>query len=176
MQLGGDAQVQIDVQGVVMGHEGTRGSAALHRIQDGRFAFDIAQVVEVPADGAVNEGSLLKGLPDFRIDDEVHVALAVAGIHVLEAAPLVGQRTDGLGQQHVALDVQGDLAALGAEHFALAADDIADVQLLKPVVFFLAQIVHLDVDLDAAVLVLQVAEGGLAHAALAHEAAGDPLR
>ena len=175
MQLRRDAQVQVDVQGVVMGHERTRRRAALHRIEDGRLAFDVAQVVEVLADAAVDERALLEGLAHFRIDDQVDVALAVAGVHVLEAAPLVGQRADGLAQQDVVLHVQGDLAALRAEDRALAADDVADVQLLEAVIFVGAEIVHLDVDLDAAVLVLQVAEGGLAHAALAHEAAGDPL-
>ena len=72
--------------------------------------------------------------------------------------------------------MQGDLSALGAEHRAFAADDIADIQFLKAVVLVLAQIVHLDVDLDASVLVLQIAEGRLAHASLGHQAAGDLLR
>src|SRR5699024_2619320 len=54
---------------------------------------------------------------------------------------------------------------------ALAADDVADVQLFEGGVSFVAQQVALDKDLDIALLVAQMGEAGLAHDALGHHAA-----
>ena len=65
------------------------------------------------------------------------------------------------------------LALLRAEHVAADADDVADVALLERVIDGLVHLVLAGVDLNAAGLILQVAEGDLAHAALAHQAAGN---
>ena len=63
------------------------------------------------------------------------------------------------------------LAPLGAEHLALDAHDVADVELLELLVDGLVHLVLAGIELDAAVPVLQIAEGHLAHAPLAHQAA-----
>ena len=86
---------------------------------------------------------------------------------------LLGQGQQGLAQQGDGLHPHGHLAPLGAEDHALHAHNVADVKLLEAVVLRLVHLVPPGVELDAAGLVLQVAEGHLAHAALGHEAAGD---
>ena len=63
------------------------------------------------------------------------------------------------------------LALLGAEHVALDAYDITDVIFPEAVIGLLVHLVLPGVDLDAAGLILQIAEGHLAHAPLAHKAA-----
>ena len=65
-----------------------------------------------------------------------------------------------------------DLAHLGAEHFALAADDVADVQLLEGRVGLVAQQIPLHKDLDIALLVPQMGKARLAHDTFGHHAAG----
>ena len=66
----------------------------------------------------------------------------------------------------------GDLAPLGAEHVAGDTHHIADVVLLEPVEGGFLHLVNLHIELDSAGAVLQIAEKHLAHAPLAHEAAG----
>ena len=114
-----------------------------------------------------------EGALHLRVDDQVHVPLAVAQLGVGQAVELLGQGQQGLAQQGDGLHPHGHLAPLGAEDHALHAHDVADVELLEAVVLRLVHLVPPGVELDAARLVLQVAEGHLAHAALGHEAAGD---
>ena len=47
-----DAQVEIDVEGVVVGDEGTRRGAAIERLHHGRFDFDELAGFELAAEGA----------------------------------------------------------------------------------------------------------------------------
>ena len=63
------------------------------------------------------------------------------------------------------------LALLGAEHVALDAYDITDVIFPEAVIGILVHLVLPGVDLDAAGLILQIAERHLAHAPLAHKTA-----
>ena len=74
--------------------------------------------------------------------------------------------------------MHAELACLCDEGEALDADDIADVEKLFPdgvvhrLVLARADFVTLDINLDPAGAVLQLAEGGGAHYAAAHEPAG----
>ena len=118
--------------------------------------------------GAEHEGAL-----HLRVDDQIHVPLAVAQLGVGQAVELLGQGQQGLGEQGDGLHPHGHLAPLGAEDHALHPHNVADVKLLEAVVLRLVHLVPPGVELDAARLVLQIAEGHLAHAPLGHEAAGD---
>ena len=46
VELGGDAQVEVALELVVVGHEGPRHGAAVERLQDGRLDLDEAALVE----------------------------------------------------------------------------------------------------------------------------------
>src|SRR5881409_1893214 len=67
-------------------------------------------------------------LADLGVDDQVDVALPVARLDVLEAVPLLGQRTQRLGQERERLHGQRELARARAEHPARDADEITDVE------------------------------------------------
>ena len=97
----------------------------------------------------------------------------VARFLIGQAVVLLRQGTQRLTEQRDLLGAHAHLAALGAEHLALDADDIADVVLLEAVVLLLIHLVLAGVELDAAGLVLQIAKADLAHAAFAHQAARD---
>ena len=108
----------------------------------------------------------------LRVDDQVHISLAVAQLGVGQAVKFLRQGQKGLGQQGHRLHPDGHLPPLGAEHDALHSHDVADIQLLEAVVLLPIHLVPAGIELDAARLVLQVAEGHLAHAPLGHEPPG----
>src|SRR5699024_11322161 len=64
----------------------------------------------------------------------------LAHIGVLEAVPLFGQRRQVFGEQRQLMHRNRDLALLGAEHLALHADDIADIEFLVALVDLVAYI------------------------------------
>ena len=171
VQLGGDAHIHINVERIVMRDERPRVRAARDGAEHGRLDLHEAEVVEVAAQERHKFRADLKVALALGIDDEVHVALTVAQLLILQTVEFFGQRPQGLREQRDLLGADAHLAALGAEHLAAHTDDVADVVLLEAVVFLLVHLVLAGVDLDAAGLVLHVAEGHLAHAALAHQAA-----
>ena len=173
VQLGGDAHVHVDIEGIVVGNEGAGGGAAGDGVEHGGLDFHIAVGVEITAHEADKLRADLKNAAHLGIDDEIHIALAIAGLQVGQAVEFFGQGQQALGQQRGLMHTHGNFAALGAEHVAADAHDVADVVLAEGIEALLVHLVDLDVELDAAAQVLQVAEHHLAHAALAHEAAGD---
>ena len=62
-----------------------------------------------------------------------------------------------------------NLSGLCPEGIALHAHDVADIHLFEIFIGFLTQLIPRDIALDPAVAVLDVAEGGFAHDALAHQ-------
>ena len=65
------------------------------------------------------------------VHDEVNVALAVTRLAVRQAVELLGQGQQTLGEQASAQRCGQNFAHLRAEHLALDADDVTDVQLLE---------------------------------------------
>ena len=133
VELGGDAQVQIAVQGVVMRRERARHGAAVERLQDGRLDLDEALVVQEATDGGDHPGARDEPLARLRVGHEVQLAVAVARLDVGEAVVLVGRRAQGLGQQLKGVDAQRQLAAPRHERGAVDPDQVAEVQRQQPV-------------------------------------------
>ena len=183
----GDAHVHVHVQRVVVGDERTGRRAARNRLEDRRFHLEAAGLVEGLAHRRDDLGALDEGLLDLRVHDQVHIALAVPELRIGEAvvdgAVGVGlddrEDTQGLRQDGQFLCMDGELAGLGEEGETLDANDVADVQelledgVVQRLVLAGADLVPLDIDLDAAGMVLQLHEGGGAHDAPGHDAAGD---
>ena len=100
VQLGGDAQEQVQVERVVVGDERLGRGPARDRVEDGVSTSMKPAVLQPPAgeadDPAAQNGTCAGLLGDPQVD----VALAVAGVGVGDAVPLVGERAAGLGQQH----------------------------------------------------------------------------
>ena len=117
-------------------------------------------------------GADTEGTAHVLVHDQIHIALAVAHLLVGQAVEFLGQRLEGLGEKRHLVGLDGDLAPLGLKDLAFHAHDVADVGLFELGEGLLAQLVHADVELDAALAVLQIAEHGLAHAPLGHDAAG----
>ena len=171
MQLGRDAHIHIDIQGIVVRDEGARVRAARDGAQHRRFDLHKAERVEVAAQESDELRADLEVPLGLGVDDEVDITLTVARFLIGQAVILLRQGTQRLAEQRDLLGAHAHLAALGAEYLALDADDIADIVLLEAVVFLFIHLVLAGVELDAAGLVLQIAEADLAHAALAHQSA-----
>ena len=156
-----------------MGLEGTGCRAACVGDQHGGLNLHEIALRQETADSGDDPGTLDEDIAGSVVHDEIDVALAIAHVGVLQAVELLRQGRQGLGQKSEFFGVDGDLAGLGLEDKALDADDVADVHLFKSLVGILTDLVAGNIDLDAAVSVLDIAERGLAHDALEHHAAGD---
>ena len=173
VQLGRDAHVELEVQGVVVGLEGAGGGATGHGLHHGRLHFHEAALFEEAAELAHDHAALAEDLAGALGDDEVHIALAVAGLHVLEAVILFRQGTHGARDELEVATGDGQLARLGMEKMAGHADDVAHVQLLHYIINLFGQFLAAGVALDAAALVHDVEEGHLAEGTQRDDAAGD---
>ena len=186
VKLRGDAQVEVDVERVVVGDERTGRSAAGNRLQDRSLDLDVAFRVEELAHRGHDLGAAHERVLHLRVDDQVEIPLAVAHLRVGEGVERLavlllddGQRADRLRQHGEPAAVYRQLAGVGEEREALDAHEVADVQqfledrVVERRIAFGTDVVAADVDLYAARVVLQLEERGAAHDAARHDAAGD---
>ena len=174
VQLEGDAQVEVAVEGVGVRLERTGRGAAGDGVQGRGLDFGELAAPEEAADRFDHAAADEETATGLLVDDEVEVALAVDLLGVGQAGPLLGQRAEGLRDQPVFGYADGDLAGLGAEELAADADEVAGIdQLLEVGVVSVAQGVAGEVGLDDAAAVEQLDEAGLAHDAQGDDAAGD---
>ena len=73
-----NAQVEIEIERVVVGSEWASHGAAGDGLHHRRLHFDVAASVEVSADGLNNAATLDENFAHFRIDEQIEIALAVA--------------------------------------------------------------------------------------------------
>ena len=165
IEFKGNAQVEILVEGVVMGHKRTRGSAARILNKNGRLDLDEILGIEIVSYLADYQASLYKCILDIGVDYEVKVAAAIAGVRIAQTVKLFGQRKQRLRQQAKRGCVDGYLAPAGLEHRAAHFKDIADIPLLELCKCILADIVYAHIDLNTARAVTDIDEVRLAHIA-----------
>ena len=172
IQLGRDAQVQLDVERVVVGDERPRQGAAGDRLHHRRLDFEEAARREELADRRHRAAARLEGLPHLGIHGQVEVALAVPRLDVLQAVPLLRQRQQALGEERQRRRPDRELVGLGAEQVAADADVIAEIEQPRECEVPFRQGVLPHVDLQSHPAVRQHQERGLAEAADADDAAG----
>ena len=151
--------------------KGTGAGADLEGSQNGGVHLQEALFVQISTNFAHDLAALHKGVLYAGVHDQVHIALAITHFGIGEAMELFGQGAQAFGKQRYLCNANAQLAHLGAEHNALAANDIADIQLFKGGIGIVAHDVAAGKDLDIALAVAQVCKAGLAHHALAHHAA-----
>ncbi len=173
VEFQGNAEFEVLVESVKVGLEGAGCRTAGVGDQHGSLDFHEVALCKEAADACDDLGTLDEDITGCVAHDQVDIALAITCVGILQAVELLRQGSQGLGQQGQFFGMDGNLAGLGLENKALDADDIADIHLLETLVGILTDLVACDIDLDAAVPVLDVAERGLAHDALEHHAAGD---
>ena len=171
VELRRDPQVQVDVERVVVGDERAGRRPAGDRVQDRRLDLEVAAVLEEAAGERDQPAAQPEGGPGLLGDPQVDVALAVAGVGVGEAVPLVGELAPGLGQQHPLLDADRQLAGPGGHHLPRDAHPVTQRE--RAVALVVGGDRGPGEELDLAGAVLQRVEGRLALAPAPHDAPGD---
>src|SRR5699024_3385459 len=154
-----DAQVHVDVQGVVMGDKWTSSSTACNVVQNRGLYFQITLVVQECAQLFDNHRAFYKDIADIWVHDEVDVSLTVSQVGVGQTVEFFRQRQQRLGQQDSLGSADRDFTVFGAEHLALDANDITDVPFFKLIVGIFANDVTFDVDLDSSRSICNIKEG-----------------
>ncbi len=108
------------------------------------------------------------------VGHEIQIALAIAGLHVRQAVPLLGRGQEGLGEKRLLSHVDGELAGARAEEAACDAQEVAQVQVAQAVVGLLAQGIPSQVGLELAGAVTKVKEGRATHVAHGRNATRHP--
>ena len=95
VELGGDPQVEVAVEGVVVGGERPGERAAVERLEHRRLHLDEATGVEPAPDLRDRLGPLQEELAGLLVRHQVELAPAVAGLDVLEAVELLRAAGEG---------------------------------------------------------------------------------
>ena len=159
IQLGGDAQIHRQVERVVVGDERARRGATGDHLQHRRFDFHESGVVKVVADRAHDVGAQCEAFAGFRIGDQIDIAAAVPQFGVGEALVLVGQRPQGFAEQGEIRHAHGQLALAGAEHLALGADDVAEIEEFQQFGEIGGQLFMVQVQLDGVAAIVDHQKG-----------------
>ncbi|CAB4898651.1 unannotated protein [freshwater metagenome] len=173
VQLQRDPQVQGHVERVVVGDERTSvRSAGLH-VQHRCLHLDVAVAVQGAPEAGDDRVAYLEGPAGFFVHDEVGVTLAVAGVGVGEALPLVGHGSQRLREQLEPIDLHAEFALTCGHHDALGPHPVAEVEIADLVERFVADNCLGDEQLDLVGAVAQRGEDELALFALEHHPPGD---
>ena len=171
-QLGGDTHIHIYIEGVMVGDKGSGGGSASEGAENGGLHLHIVPVIQIGAQEADKAGAYLEISAAGVGHDKINVALAVLKLHIGHAVEFFGQGAQARGEQSDLLGMHGYFPGLGLENKAGNADDVAYVILAEIRELLLGNGVLFDVKLYLSPVILDMAEDGLAHAALGHDASG----
>ena len=93
IQLGSDAQVERNVQGIVVGNERFCRRTAWNRVHHWGFNFQIMLVDHEIAHGLDDLAAFDEGIARFFVGNQIDVALTVFGFLIAQAFVFVRQRT-----------------------------------------------------------------------------------
>ena len=141
-------------------------------VQHGRFNFQKVVRHHVVANAGHGFAAGHKPLTRVFVGHEVHIALAVLQLLVVDPMKLVGQGAQAFSQQAHSLRVHRQLARFGFKQAPLGGHDVAQIPMLKGFVNRFAHFFLLDVDLNPSSAVLQGDEAGLTHDPFEHDATG----
>ena len=173
-QFGRNAQVQIGIQAVVVGHERTRRGAAGDGVHHRRFHLQKTAIVEEAPQRRDDASAQLEDPARVLVGDEVQVALPIAHLLIAQAVVFLRQRMEGFGEEMDLPCLHRQFALVRLHHRAANANDVAQVpQFAELVVDVVAQIILAQIALDAAAGVRQRQKARLAHHSSQHDAAGN---
>jgi hypothetical protein len=175
-QLGGDPQVEVEVERVVVSGERLRRRPAGDAVHHRRLDLQEAPGVQKAADAADEGGPHLEHLARLGVGGEIEIALAVAGLDVGQAVPLLGQRAERLGKESEVVDGERQLPQPGADERTGGAQEVAQVQVVEDELGVFGELVRADEELQLLAPVVEIGEDDLPLGADALHPAGDPER
>ena len=173
IELVRDAEIEIDVERVVMRDERARERPAVERLQDRGLDLDEAALDEKPAHRLDDPRPREEGPVDVVVHDEIDVAPPVAQLLVLEPVPFLGERIDRLAEKLERRDAQRQLARLRPEDRSRQADDVPHVDELEYLELARAHLVVPDIELELSARVLDMPERGMPVPPQRHDAPGE---
>ena len=173
VELRRDAEVEVHPERVVVGLERLGGSTSRNRLHHRGLHLEEAALLEEASDLPHEETPLAEGLARGGIGDQVEVALAVAGLGILHAVPLVRKRTERLGEHLQTGHLDARLARARGEALTPDADEVADVELGGDGHGRLVEFLAVEIDLHPAADVGEIEEAALPHVAVGGDASGE---
>ena len=135
IQFISDAEVQRNVQGIVVCDERTGGGTSRNGLENGRFHFHVTAFVEEIAHGRKYLCPFAEDVLYLSVYHEVDVPLTVpefwVGKRIKHSAVFFfndRQRTQGFCQHGQAFGVDGNFTHLSPEHIAFDTDKVSDVE------------------------------------------------
>ena len=174
VQLQGDSQVEVDIQGVVMGRKRPGGRPAGDRVQRRPFDLDEPAAGQRVADRLHDLRPPQKPLQHAVGVDQVEIAHPLPQLGIGQALVLFRRRGNRLGQELQVLGEDRQLALHGPLQLAVDADDVAQIEALGQGEVLLAHLVLADHHLDRAGPVADLQPVDLARGAAEHDSAGGP--
>jgi hypothetical protein len=148
IELRRDPQEELHIERVVVRHERPGERASGKGLHHRRLDFEVAASVQEAANAVEDPAPDLEHPARIRIDDQIQVALAVAGLDVLQPVPFLRHRDEALGQELELRRPDRQLVGLCSKEVPLDADEIAEVQQLEHREVALAERILPDIDLD----------------------------
>src|SRR5690606_6828895 len=108
VELGGDAQVKIEIECVVVCGEGFGRRPAPNRMEKGRFDLEKIAIVEEASERFEDGRPRAKDLGNLGGRKKIDIALAIALFDVLETVPLSGRGKHGLREMPVTFCAEGE--------------------------------------------------------------------
>ena len=173
VKLEADAKEEAHIEGVEICREGLGGGAAGDFVKHRRLDFEIAALVEALAHPTYDCRALDEYILHIGVRDEVEVAVAVAKLLVLKAVVFLRQRLEGLAEVFIFGDIDCDFAVPRLEDLALGADEIADGYKVEEFIGLRADVVYFEIDLDFALVIVDIEERCFTHDAFRGDASGD---
>ena len=170
VELGGDAEIAILVELVVVRHERLGERAAVARLEHGRLDLDEPPLVQDAPDRRDCARAKQRFSARFFVHQEVEVSLAIPQLDVRQAVECVGQRRRDARQHLERVHEERGLAAARLRRRADDADDVAEVDV------DLAGALHGAQELDPPRAVDEIEEDELPHVAPREHAAGETTR
>ncbi len=174
VQLGSDSQVEIEVEGVVVGLEGPRRCAPRDGLHHRRLDFHEARRPEMPADRRHDLRPHLEDLPHLRVGEQIQVTLTSPRLAVGEAVVLLGQGSECLGEDGQILHRHAELSRAGAEHPPLHAEKVTQIEKLEGLPRGVVEVVLAQVELHLAGAVAEIGKRDLAMPANRPHPSGEP--
>ena len=172
VELERDPELQIDVEGAVVGREGACVGASGDRLEDRPLELHEPSIVEHSTHRPERRGPRKDVSPGRVVGDEVKVPAPLLQVRVLEAVPFLGKRPKRLREHRPALHEDAQLARPRRAEVPVHADDVAQVDLVELREPVLGQARLREHELEIAVAIADGHELQLAEVALEHHAPG----
>lgn len=130
VQFRRNPHIQLHIEIVVVGDEGSGCGTPRYHIHHGGFDLEEVEVVEVLSDELYYFGAGVEGVAGAGVEDEVEETFAVAGLGVFEADAVLGDHVQAGGEELGVAGGDGELAGFGAGGVASNTDDVASADVL----------------------------------------------